>query len=70
MLKYVDCEISYPVTLKQVIACFAKEGDNDVLKVYIPKHSTNTFALPIHWTVCSSDSAVLLSMESGGKGHA
>lgn len=40
MLKYVDCEISYPVTVKQVIASFAKEGDNDVLKVYIPKHST------------------------------
>ena len=50
MLKYVDCEISYPVTVKQVIASFAKEGDNDVLKVYIPKHSTNTFALPIHWS--------------------
>ena len=48
MMKYVDCEIAYPVTVKQVIASFVKEGDSDVLKVYIPKHSTTSFALPIH----------------------
>ncbi len=56
MLKYVECDISYSVNVKQVIVSYSTDGDCEVLKLFIPKHSTQTVMLPVHFRVCSTPS--------------
>lgn len=63
MLKYVECDIPYSVNVKQVIASYSTEGDNDILKLFIPKHSTVTVMLPIHLVVCYMPSRDKVSLE-------
>lgn len=56
MLKYVECDISYSVNVKQVIVSYSTDGDCEVLKLFIPKHSTQTVMLPVHFRVCCTPS--------------
>ncbi len=56
MLKYVECDISYSVNVKQVIVSYSTDGDCEVLKLFIPKHSTQTVMLQVHFRVCCTPS--------------